>query len=162
MARRTNDSTIPDSILDQLLAGNDPQALFSKDGLVDQLKKRLAERALNAELDHHLEQEDEAGNHRNGYSRKTVLTDSAKLEIEVPRDRRSTFEPQLIAKYQRRFPGFDEKIVSMYARGLTTREIQGHLREIYGFDASPDLISTITDAVLEEVAEWQSRPLDAL
>jgi putative transposase len=162
MARRTNDSTIPDSILDQLLAGNDPQALFSKDGLVDQLKKRLAERALSAELDHHLDQEGEAGNHRNGYSRKTVATDTSKLEIEIPRDRRSTFEPQLIAKYQRRFPGFDEKIVSMYARGMTTREIQGHLREIYGFEASPDLISTVTDAVLEEVAEWQNRPLDAL
>jgi putative transposase len=162
MARRSSNSTIPDSVLDQLLAGNDPQALFSKDGLVDQLKKRLAERALNAEIDHHLEQDEEAGNHRNGYSRKTVTTDTGKLEIEVPRDRRSTFEPQLIAKYQRRFPGFDEKIVSMYARGMSTREIQGHLREIYGFEASPDLISTITDAVLEEVAEWQNRPLDAL
>jgi putative transposase len=162
MARKTNDNTIPDSVLDQLLHGNDPQALFSKDGLIDQLKKRLAERALNAEIDHHLDQEGESGNHRNGYSRKTVVTDTSKLEIEVPRDRRSTFEPQLIAKYQRRFPGFDEKIISMYARGMTTREIQGHLREIYGFEASPDLISTITDAVLEEVAEWQNRPLDPL
>lgn len=162
MARRGRNSGIPDSVLDQLLQGNDPQALFSKDGLIDQLKKRLAERVLNAELDHHLEQEDEAGNHRNGYSRKTVSTDTAKLEIEVPRDRRSTFEPQLIAKYQRRFPGFDEKIVSMYARGMTTREIQGHLRELYGVEMSPDLVSAITDAVMEDVAEWQNRPLDPM
>ena len=162
MARRTNNSLIPDAVLDQLLHGNDPQALFSKDGLIDQLKKRLAERVLNAELDHHLDQDEEVGNQRNGYSRKSVVTDTAKLEIDVPRDRRSTFEPQLIAKYQRRFPGFDEKIVSMYARGMTTREIQGHLREIYGFEASPDLISTITDAVMEEVTEWQNRPLDPM
>jgi putative transposase len=162
MPRSTNNGPISDSLLDQLLAGNDPQALFSKDGLIDQLKKRLAERVLNAELDHHLEQDDEAGNHRNGYSRKTVSTDTAKLQIEVPRDRRATFEPQLIAKYQRRFPGFDEKIVSMYARGLTTREIQGHLRDLYGVEMSPDLVSTITDAVMEEVAEWQNRPLDPM
>jgi putative transposase len=162
MPRRTSNGPISDSLLDQLLQGSDPQALFSKDGLIDQLKKRLAERVLNAELDHHLDQDDEAGNHRNGYSRKTVATDTAKLEIEVPRDRRSTFEPQLIAKYQRRFPGFDKKIVSMYARGMTTREIQGHLRELYGVEMSPDLVSTITDAVMEEVAEWQNRPLDPM
>jgi putative transposase len=162
MAKKVVDTTISDSVLDQLLQGSDPQALFSKDGLIDQLKKRLAERVLNAELDHHLEQESEAGNTRNGFSRKTVMSDTAKLEIEVPRDRRSTFEPLLIAKYQRRFPGFDEKIISMYARGMTTREIQGHLREIYGFDASPDLISAITDAVLEDVAEWQNRPLESM
>ena len=131
MARRPTNSSIPDTVLDQLLRGNDPQALFSKDGLIDQLKKRLAERVLNAEIDHHLDQSDEAGNHRNGYSRKSVVTDTAKLEIEVPRDRRSTFEPQLIAKYQRRFPGFDEKIVSMYARGMSVRDIQGHLFDLY-------------------------------
>ena len=162
MAKKVDGTLFPDAVLDQLLGGNDPRTLFSKGGLVDQLKKRLAERALSAELDHHLKQEDEAGNHRNGYSRKSIVTDTAKLEIEVPRDRRSTFEPLLIAKYQRRFPGFDEKIVSMYARGMTVREIQGHLREIYGFDASPDLIGTITDAVLQEVTEWQNRPLDTL
>ena len=121
-----NNSTIlSNSVLDQLLQENDPQTLFSKDGLIDQLKKRVAERILNAELDHHLDQDEEADNCRNGTSRKTVISDTAKLEIEVPRDRRATFEPQLIAKYQRRFPGFDEKIISMYARGMTTREIQG-------------------------------------
>ena len=150
--------------LDALLAGSEGKDPFGKDGLLDELKKALAERVLNAELDHHLANgsDDGRGNHRNGYSKKSVLTDTGKLAIEVPRDRSGTFDPQLIAKYQRRFPGFDEKIISMYARGMTVREIQGHLRELYGVDVSPDLISTVTDAVLEEVAEWQSRPLDAL
>ena len=99
---------------------------------------------------------------RNGYSKKTVLTGSAKLDLRIPRDREGTFDPKLIARYQRRFPGFDEKIVSMYARGMTVREIQGHLMEIYGLDVSPDLISTVTDAVLETVGEWQNRPLEPL
>ena len=150
--------------LDALLAGSEGKDPFGKDGLLDELKKVLAERVLNAELDHHLANESDDGrrNHRNGYSKKSVLTDTGKLEIEVPRDRAGTFDPQLIAKYQRRFPGFDKKIISMYARGMTVREIQGHLRELYGVDVSPDLISTVTDAVLEEVAEWQNRPLDAL
>lgn len=156
---------IKKEVLDELLAGVEGKDVFGKDGLFDDLKKALAERMLNAEMDHHLAQEAEdqsrnRGNHRNGYSKKRVLTDTAKLEIDIPRDREGTFEPALIAKYQRRFPGFDGKIVSMYARGLTVREIQGHLVEIYGIEVSPDLISTITDAVLEEVVEWQSRPLD--
>jgi putative transposase len=124
---------------------------------------------LNAELDEHLQNETRAAegamsvaNHRNGYSKKTVITDTGQVDLEIPRDRRGTFEPQLIAKYQRRFPGFDDKIISMYARGMSTRDIQGHLRELYGIEASPQLISTITDAVLEEVNRWQGRPLDAL
>jgi putative transposase len=149
-------------VLDQLLAGADAKTAFDKDGLLDELKKALAERALNAEMDHHLEAGEGDGNRRNGYGKKTVLTGTGKIALEVPRDRLSTFDPQLIAKYQRRFPGFDEKIVSMYARGMSTREIQGHLRELYGLDVSPDLISAVTDAVLEEVAEWQNRPLEAL
>ena len=126
------------------------------------LKKALAERALNAEMDHHLDGEAAEGrsNSRNGYGKKTVLTETGRMELEVPRDRQATFDPQLIARYQRRFPGFDEKIVSMYARGMSTREIQGHLRELYGIDVSPDLISAVTDAVLEEVATWQNRPLE--
>jgi len=103
-----------------------------------------------------------SGNHRNGYSKKTVITDTSQVELEIPWDRRGTFEPQLIAKYQRRFPGFDDKIISMYARGMSVRDIQAHLRELYGIDASPQLISTVTDAVLEEVSRWQNRPLDAL
>ena len=114
-------------------------------GLLDSLKKALAERALNAEMDHHLGGDEQVGNSRNGYGRKRVITDSSKIEIEVPRDREGSFDPQLIAKYQRRFPGFDDKIISMYARGMSTREITGHLRELYGIDVSPDLISTVTD-----------------
>ena len=150
--------------LDELLSGRDPKQVFSKDGLFDELKKALAERVLNAELDEHLDGEAAAGkaNHRNGYSKKTVLTGSAKLDLRIPRDREGTFDPKLIARYQRRFPGFDEKIVSMYARGMTVREIQGHLMEIYGLDVSPDLISTVTDAVLETVGEWQNRPLEPM
>src|SRR5215207_6845321 len=150
--------------LDELLSGRDPNEVFSKDGLFDELKKALAERVLNAELDEHLDGEAAAGkaNHRNGYSKKTVLTGSAKLDLRIPRDREGTFDPKLIARYQRPFPGFDEKIVSMYARGMTVREIQGHLMEIYGLDVSPDLISTVTDAVLETVGEWQNRPLEPL
>jgi putative transposase len=153
---------IKKDVLDQLLAGRDPQDVFAKDGLVDELKKALANRVLNAEMDEHLDGEAAAGksNRRNGYSKKSVIGESSKLELRIPRDREGTFDPKLIAKYQRRFPGFDAKIVSMYARGMTVREIQGHLVEIYGLDVSPDLISTVTDAVLETVAEWQNRPLE--
>ena len=154
--------SILDDLLDALLAGTDAKtALLETGGLLDSLKKALAERALNAEMDHHLGDEAD-GNVRNGYGKKTVLTDQGKLEIAVPRDRFSRFDPQLIAKYQRRLPGFDDKIVSMYARGMSTREIMGHLREMYGLDVSPDLISAVTDAVLDEVAVWQNRALDAV
>ena len=161
---------IKKEILDELLKDKDPKTMFSSDGLLGELKKALAERVLNAELDHHLSdstqdevsEDDKAANHRNGYSKKTVLTENEALELSIPRDRRGSFEPQLIAKYQRRFPGFDDKIISMYARGMSVREIQGHLRELYGIEASPQLISTVTDAVLEEVGRWQSRPLDPL
>ncbi len=159
MARR-KPPAIPDSLLDQLLAGADAKSAFDPDGLLDSLKKALAERALNAEMDHHLASDVEAGNGRNGYGRKTVLTDTGKLELDIPRDRRASFDPQLIAKYQRRFPGFDDKIISMYARGMSVREIVGHLRELYGVEVSPDLISAVTDAVLEEIATWQARPLE--
>lgn len=153
---------IDKEVLDQLLAGRDPQDLFSKDGLLDELKKALSERMLTAELDEHLENESAQGsdNRRNGSSRKTMLTGTSKVMLDIPRDRAGTFDPKLIAKYQRRFPDFDDKIISMYARGMTVREIRGHLEELYGIDVSPDLISTITDAVLETVAEWQGRPLD--
>src|SRR3954464_1910774 len=158
MARRKA-PRIPDALLDQLLAGADPKTAFDADGLLDDLKKALAERALNAEMDHHLASE-ETGNSRNGYGRKRVTTETGRIELEVPRDRQSTFDPQLIAKYQRRFPGFDDKIVSMYARGMSTREIVGHLRELYGIEVSADLVSTVTDAVLDEIAAWQARPLE--
>src|SRR5437773_3082208 len=158
---RRKEARIPDAVLDQLLAGADPKAAFDPNGLIDDLKKALAERVLNAEMDHHLAGE-EPGNRRNGYGKKTVITDTGQIELEVPRDRQARFDPQLIAKYQRRFPGFDDKIISMYARGMSTREIVGHLRELYGIDVSPDLISAVTDAVLEEVAAWQARPLEAI
>ena len=158
---RRKEPKIPDALLDQLLAGADPKTAFDPNGLLDGLKKALAERALNAEMDHHLAGEEDTSNSRNGYGRKSVITDTGKIGLEVPRDRQSSFDPQLIARYQRRFPGFDDKIVSMYARGMSTREIVGHLRELYDIDVSPDLISAVTDAVLEEVATWQSRPLEA-
>jgi putative transposase len=158
MARR-KEPRIPDAILDQLLAGADPKTAFDSNGLLDELKKALAERALNAEMDHHLST-GAPGNSRNGYGKKTVTTDTARIELDIPRDRQSSFDPQLIAKYQRRFPGFDEKIISMYARGMSVREIVGHLRDLYGVDVSPDLISAVTDAVLDEVAAWQARPLE--
>jgi len=159
MSRR-KEPAIPAELLDQLLAGTDAAAALDQGGLLDSLKKALAERALGAEMDYHLGSDDQAGNSRNGYGRKTVITDTGKIEIDVPRDRSGSFDPQLIAKYQRRFPGFDDKIISMYARGMSTREITGHLHELYGVDVSPDLISTVTDAVLDEVAAWQQRPLD--
>lgn len=159
MSRRKEPS-FPAALLDQLLAGSDAGAALQDGRLLDSLKKALAERALNAEMDYHLDQDSQDNNSRNGYGRKTVTTDGGKIEIEVPRDRAGSFDPQLIAKYQRRFPGFDDKIISMYARGMSTREISGHLRELYGIDASADLISTVTDAVLDEVAAWQQRPLD--
>lgn len=116
----------------------------------------------NAEMDHHLDGPQGAGNSRNGYGYgwKTVTTDAGKLSLDVPRDRQASFDPALIGKYQRRFPGFDDKVISMYARGMSNREIVGHLRELYGVEVSPDLISVVTDAVLDEIAAWQARPLE--
>jgi putative transposase len=161
---RRKQPAIPGELLDQLLAGSDPRAALSDGGLLDGLKKALAERALNAEMDHHPDggEPDGRASGRNGYGSKSVLTGTGKLDLQVPRDRLSTFDPQLIAQYRRRFPGFDDKIVSMYARGMSTREIQGHLRELYGLEVSPDLISAVTGAALDEVAEWQNRPLEPL
>lgn len=155
-------------LLDQLLAqatGKDAESLLGESGLIGQLKKQLAERMLAAELTHHLAGEvaaDLEGNHRNGSSPKTVLTPNGALDLSIPRDRLATFEPQLVAKHQRRLPGFDDHVIGMYARGMTVREIQGHLTELYGLTVSPDLISTITDEVMVEVAEWQARPLEAM
>ncbi|KRB22098.1 hypothetical protein ASD99_07825 [Mesorhizobium sp. Root695] len=118
---RRKEPAIPNDLLDQLLAGGAASAAFEQGGLLDSLKKALTERALNAEMDRHLASGEDAGNTRNGYGRKTVTTETGKLEIDVPRDCQASFDAQLIAKYQRRFPGFDEKIVSMYARGMSTR-----------------------------------------
>ena len=163
----TTTSTITPELLDQLLANyKKPEDLTGEDGLFKQLRKALIQRALGAELTEHLgyEKGDPAGRHsgnsRNGTSSKTVLTEDGEIEIAVPRDRAGSFEPQLIGKGQTRFDGFDDKILSLYARGMTVREIQGHLAELYGTEVSPDLISRVTDAVLDEVREWQNRPLD--
>ena len=159
MARR-KEPHIPIALLDQLLSWSDARAAFDPGGLLDHLKKALAERALNAEMDHHLAGDGGGGNSRNGYGRKSVVTDTGRIALEVPRDRQGSFDPVLIAKYQRSFPGFDDKIISMYARGMSTREIAGHLRDLYGIAVSADLISTVTDAVLDEIAAWQARPLE--
>ena len=158
---------IKDELLDELLADyENPEDLLGKDGIFQDLKKRLLERALAGELTHHLgyEKGDRSGrpssNTRNGNSKKKVKGEDGEVEIAVPRDRDSSFEPRIIKKGQTRFEGFDEKIISMYARGMTVREIQGHLKEMYRVEVSPDLISRVTDAVMDEVREWQNRPLD--
>ncbi len=155
-------------LLDQLLEGRSPEEIMGGGGLVDEITKRLMERVLEGELTEHLGYEKHAreghngGNSRNGLTRKRVKTDRSELEIEVPRDREGTFEPKFVPKGQRRLPGFDEKVIALYARGMTTREIQGHLKELYKVDVSPSLISTVTDAVMEDVKAWQGRPLDAV
>src|SRR3954468_844118 len=160
---------IDKELIDKLLADyKGPEDLIGEQGVLKQLTKALVERAMGAELTHHLgyEKHDTAGhgsgNSRNGTSRKKLKGDFGEAEIEVPRDRNGTFTPQIVAPHQRRFTGFDDKILSLYARGMTTREIQGHLEEIYGVEVSPSLISSVTDAVLEEVKEWQTRPLEPL
>lgn len=162
MAKKTP-PTISPELIDELLAGQDPTRALSADGLIGELKKALAERLLNAELDAHLgsEAEQQAGNHRNGSSPKTVRCDDGELLLDIPRDRHGRFDPALIPKYRRRFPGFDDKIIALYARGMSTRDIQAHVGELYGARLSPDLVSVITDAVLDEVRAWQQRPLES-
>ncbi len=150
MATRTpRKGRISEEQLDELLAGQDAAEVFRGGELIDDLRKAVAERALDAEMDVHLggEGERDAGNHRNGHNRKWVLTDAGSMELEVPRDRLGSFEPRLVERYCRRLPGFDDKVISMYARGMTTREIRGHVRELYGVEVSPELISKVTDAV---------------
>jgi putative transposase len=157
-----------EAALDELIAGKSTEEIIGPDGLLKQLTKALLERAMSAELAHHLgyqKHEPEgrgSGNSRNGQSRKKVQGDFGEVEIAVPRDRNSSFEPKILPKHERRFAGFDDKILSLYARGMTTREIQSHVEEIYGTEVSPSLISEVTDAVLEEVRAWQSRPLEAV
>lgn len=140
--------------------------LFGSDGVFTKLKGQMMERLLQAEMSAHLGREShersEAGNRRNGSSRKTVTTESGPVTITVPRDRDGTFEPQLVKKHQRRLEGFDEKVLALYARGMTTRDIQGHLRELYGTDVSHELISKATEGVLDEFRDWQSRPLQSV
>ncbi len=164
MTRKRKKPSIADELLDELLKGKDAQAAFQSGELVQGLKKALAERILNAEMDHHLDGDHEqvSGNHRNGHSRKTVITDDGNMDVAIPRDRQGRFDPKLIEKHCRRLPGFDDKVTSMYARGMSTREICAHVRELYGVEVSPELISKVTDAVLEELKEWQSRPLESV
>ena len=160
---------IKQELLDELLKEyNSPDDMFGSDGLLQQLTKALVERAMQAELSLHLGYEKNSSegkntsNSRNGSFSKTIKGKRGQVQIDVPRDRAGQFQPQIIKKGQTRFDGFDDKIISMYSRGMTVRDIQAHLKEIYGVDVSPDLISTVTDAVIDEVRAWQTRPLDAL
>jgi putative transposase len=160
---------LSDELIDELLGGaRSAQEIAGPDGLLGQLTRRLLERALEAEITEHLgypagqAPPGGAGNARNGRPPKTVITDQGPVRVRSPRDRNGSFEPKIVGKRQTRWVGFDEKVIALYARGLTVREIQGHLAEIYGTDVSPDLISKITDAVLEDVKAWQSRPLEAI
>ncbi len=157
-----------DALLDELLKDcHDPKAILGEDGLLKQLTKRPVERALEAELTEHLGYDAHApegrgsGNSRNGKGKKTVQSEAGAFEIEVPRDRNGSFEPHLVKKRQWRLAGFDDKVLALYARGLSTREIQAQLEALYGVEVSPSLISNVTDAVQEEVRAWQSRPLAA-
>jgi transposase-like protein len=158
--------SIPKELIDQFVSG--PMSAEAVNAASMAFKKALIERALGAELSHHLgyphgaARPEDAGNHRNGASGKTLLTEDGPLRVEVPRDRDGSFEPLLIPKHERRFTGFDDKIVAMYARGMTMREIQGFLLEQYGVEVSPEFISSVTDAVMSEVTAWQSRPLDPM
>lgn len=174
MPRKAKSSTsdaplapIPSEILDQFV-GQGPLTPEELDAVVRRFKKAIIERALGGELTHHLgyppgaAKPEETTNHRNGTSGKTVLTEEGPLAIEVPRDREGTFEPRLIGKHERRFTGFDDKILALYARGMTVREIQAFLAEMYAVAVSPDLISTVTDAVVGEIAAWHSRPLERM
>lgn len=157
---------VPRELLDQFITG--PMTAESLDAVMRKFKKAFLERALSAEMTHHLGYEAGAekplgsSNHRNGSSAKTILTDEGPLRIEVPRDRHGDFEPQIVGKHERRFSGFDDKIISLYARGLTVREVQSHLQEMYSIEVSPELISRVTDAVMAEVTAWQSRPLEPM
>ena len=156
-----------DELLDELMKNyKKPEDLIGENGLLKQLTKALVERAMKAEMTEHLgfEKHDPAGkksgNSRNGNSKKTIKGEFGNMEIAVPRDRNATFDPVIVPKGETRFTGFDDKIISMYARGMTTRDIQGHLQELYGVEVSPTLVSQVTDAILEEITLWQNRPLE--
>ena len=169
MSKKIEQPKISDAVITELLSQVNPQELFSKDGLIAQLKKKLVERVMQSELDHeldyskHSKQPKNTSNRRNGSYNKTVIdANGEKLDIDVPRDRDSEYEPQIVPKGIRRLKDFDNHVISLYARGLTMSEIQGHLKEIYHTDISKDLISTITDGVIDEVSTWQNRTLDSV
>ena len=158
---------LPDDVLDELLAGaQGEEEIVGPGGLLSQLTKRLVERAMEVELTEHLGYEPHleppggAGNARNGSTPKTLITEHGSVQIDAPRDRNGSFEPQIVRKRQRRFEGFDEKILALYSRGLSTRDIEAHLAEIYGVQVGRDLISRVTDAVMDDARAWQTRPLD--
>src|SRR5947207_9000168 len=160
---------IPDELIDRLLAGREgPEAITGPDGLLKQLTKRVVERAASAELSEHLgyalgeEPPEGHSNRRNGSASKTLITDHGSVPVELPRDRDGSFEPQIVPEHQRRFAGFDDKISSMYARGMSRREISKHLEELYGVEVGRETISRVTDAILDDVKEWQARPLEKL
>jgi putative transposase len=161
--------TLPNDLIDSLLANyQKPEDLIGENGLLKQLTKALVERALQAEMTEHLGHDKHAavgnasGNARNGKSSKVLKGEFGQLPIDIPRDRDGSFAPQLVTKHQTRWTGFDDKILSLYSRGMTVREIQAHLTDMYGTDVSPSLISSVTDAVMDDVKQWQSRPLDAV
>lgn len=155
--RKTSSSNLPIEAIDAIIkSGKDPLELMNE------MKKAIMERALNAELDHHLTNDESGDNSRNGYGSKTVNTDDGPVKISTPRDRDASFDPVFIAKRQRSLKGFDDKIISMYARGMTMKEISSHLEEIYGCSVGHELISNVTDEVMDEVIEWQNRPLDKI
>jgi putative transposase len=165
----TEAQAVQKDLIDSLLSGyQKPEDLIGEHGLLKQLTKMLVERALEAELSVHLGHAkhelvtNAARNTRNGHSSKTLKGDFGEMLLEIPRDRHGSFEPQLVQKHQTRWAGFDDKILSLYARGMTVREIQSHLAEMYGTEVSPSLISSVTDAVIDDVKQWQSRPLDAI
>ncbi len=158
---------LPDELIDQLMAGaKTEEEITGQGGLLSQLTKRMVERAMEVELTDHLGYEPHqeppggAGNTRNGSTPKTLVTEHGPVRIDTPRDRDGSFEPQIVRKRQRRFEGFDDKILALYARGMSTRDISAHLEEIYGVEVGRDLISKVTDAVMEDARAWQTRPLD--
>jgi len=166
MTTKTTTDMLDAFIKDHLAQGKHPKELLSKDGLLGQLTKALVERCLEAEMDDHLgyEKNERTGrggeNRRNGYTKKTVITDQGDVTLGVPRDRNGAFEPQIVQKRQTRLEGFDDKVLALYARGMTVRDIQSQLKDIYGTEVSPALISNVTDAVMDEARAWQTRPLE--
>src|SRR5678816_3495280 len=163
------ETTIKPELVEELLKSvSKPEELLGPGGMLHRLKGALMERMLEAEMSAHLGYEPNevegrgTGNSRNGHSSKTVQTETGPVDIRVPRDRRGSFEPKVVPKHRRRLEGFDDKVLALYARGMSTRDIQAHLRELYGTDVSTDLISRVTDAVIDEVKDWQVRPLEAV
>jgi transposase-like protein len=166
--RKPKEKDAIDLLLDQIdFHGLTQEDVLGQDGLVKMLTAKILNRAMEAEMEHHVgypknsNTGDNTGNSRNGHTGKTVLTENQTLEIEVPRDRKGTFEPVIVPKYEKRIPLFNNQIISLYASGMTTRDIKAHLEKIYGIEVSPELISRVTDAVMEEVREWQTRQLDS-